>query len=293
MTALSGQRKLFSKLTFISRLTAVCVLFWPPAALFAQPDPAANAGFDTYIRGLESRLAEQHANADAFLAPVNLPDADARLHKGEFLIENLTPSPAPELPGALLFHWRGSAFVSGATAADFERLLRDFDSYPKYFAPQVLQAAVLSQDGDHLVTRLRVRQKHVITVVLDTTYDVTFARLDPLHGYSLSRSTQIAEIEGAGTPNEHSLAADKAHGFLWRLNTYWTREECDGGLYLQIESVSLTRSIPNGLGWMVRPFVESIPRESLEFTLRSAVNALHKQPAAPDSADQPAAKASR
>lgn len=293
MTALPRQRTRLSKLSFIASLTAVCAVFGPSAALYAQPDPAANAGFDTYISALESRLAEQHSTPDAFLAPVNLPDADARLHKGEFLIENLTPNPAPELPGALLFHWRGSAFVPGATAADFERLLRDFDSYPKYFSPQVLQAAILSQDGDHLVTRLRVRQKHVITVVLDTTYDVTFGRLDPLHGYSLSRSTQVSEIEGAGAPNEHALAPDKAHGFLWRLNTYWTREERDGGLYLQIESVSLTRSIPVGLGWMVRPFVESIPRESLEFTLHSAVNALHKQPVAPDSSDQPPAKASR
>jgi hypothetical protein len=38
---------------------------------------------------------------------------------------------------------------------------------------------------------------------------------------------------------------------------------------MQIESVSLTRSIPTGLGWAVGPFVESVPRESLEFTLRS------------------------
>jgi len=45
---------------------------------------------------------------------------------------------------------------------------------------------------------------------------------------------------------------------------------------MQIESVSLTRSIPAGLGWAVAPFVESVPRESLEFTLRSVCNALHK-----------------
>lgn len=261
-----------------------------PALALAQPNPDANAGFDKYIHSLETRLAAQHQNSSAFLAPVNLPDAQARLHQGEFLIENLTPDPALKLPGALLFHWRGTAFVPGAKAADFGRILRDFNAYPRYFAPQVLQAAILSQNGDHLQARMRVRQKHVITVVLDTTYDITFDRLDPQHGYSLSRSTQISEIEGAGTPSEHALPPDKAHGFLWRLNTYWTREERDGGLYLQIESVSLTRSIPAGLGWIVRPFVESIPRESLEFTLHSAVNALHKQPAAAELPGQPAPK---
>lgn len=287
MTASLPRSNLLVALRSIAGIIAIWTLSGGFAAA-AQPEPAANTGFDNYIRTLEAGLAEQHQNPAAFLAPVNLPDADARLQRGEFLIENLTPDPPLQLPGALLFHWRGTAFVRGASEADFERLLRDFNSYPKYFAPQVLQAAILSQDGDHMQARMRVRQKHVITVVLDTTYDVTFGRLDPQHGYSLSRSTRISEIEGAGTPNERAISASQAHGFLWRLNTYWTRAERDGGLYLQVESVSLTRSIPAGFGWIVRPFVESIPRESLEFTLHSAVNAMHKQ--LDSTPDQPAPK---
>lgn len=289
MTSLPRRRRPLPVLYLLTQIAAVIALCGGCASLaVAQPEPAASAAFETYIRGLENRLAQQHRSANTFTAPVNLPDADARLRKGEFLIENLTPNPAPNLPGALLFHWRGTAFVPGATAAEFENILRDFNSYPKYFSPQVLQASILSRNGDHLEARMRVRQKHVITVVLDTTYDVTFGRLDPQHGYSLSRSTKVSEIEDAGTPKERALSPAQAHGFLWRLNTYWTREERDGGLYLQIESVSLTRSIPSGLAWIVRPFVESIPRESLEFTLHAAANALRKQP--PDTPDQPTPK---
>jgi hypothetical protein len=123
---------------------------------------------------------------------------------------------------------------------------------------------------------MRVRQRHVLTVVMDTTYDVAFGRLDALHGYSLSHSTQIAEIDSPGTDHERALSPSEEHGFLWRLNTYWSCEERDGGLYMQIESVSLTRSIPAGLGWAIGPFVSSVPRESLEFTLRSTGNALRK-----------------
>ncbi len=121
---------------------------------------------------------------------------------------------------------------------------------------------------------MRVRQRHVLTVVMDTTYDVTFSSLDPQHGSSISRSTRIAEIASPGTSTEHILPATEEHGFLWRQNTYWSYEQRDGGLYLQIESVSLSRSIPRGLGWAVQPFIQSIPRESLEFTLRSTLNAL-------------------
>jgi hypothetical protein len=72
------------------------------------------------------------------------------------------------------------------------------------------------------------------------------------------------------------LGPGEEHGFLWRMNTYWSYEERDGGLYIQIESVSLSRSIPIGLGWAIGPFIESVPRDSLEFTLRATSDALRK-----------------
>jgi len=180
------------------------------------------------------------------------------------------------MPGAMLHDWRGTAFVAGATAADFERLMKNFAGYPQIYAPQVVKASVLKQQGDRFETLMRVRQKHVITVVLDTTYDVTFTHLDPQHGSSISRSERISEIQSPGARDERVLSPSEEHGFLWRLNTYWSYEERDGGLYMQIESISLTRSIPTGLAWAIRPFVESVPRESLEFTLQATCNALKK-----------------
>jgi hypothetical protein len=155
-------------------------------------------------------------------------------------------------------------------------MLRDFNAYPQRFSPQVLQAKALAQPNGHLLASMRVRQKHVLTVVMDSTYDVAFGQLNAHEGFSSSRSTAIYEIDAPGTSHEHALNPAEEHGFLWRLNTYWTWEERDGGLYIQIESVSLSRSIPAGLGWALRPFVQSVPRESLEFTLRSACNAVRK-----------------
>ena len=58
------------------------------------------------------------------------------------------------------------------------------------------------------------------------------------------------------------------------MNTYWRFEEKDGGTYVECQSISLTRDIPTGLGWLIGPYVTSVPRESLTFTLattRSAV----------------------
>jgi hypothetical protein len=237
---------------------------------------AATATFSSYVSKVESRLKIQHGAANGFLASVGSgTQTDARLRKSE-----LTPANETDLSGAMLHHWRGTAFVRGATADDFERLMKDFSGYPQRFSPQVVKARVLSpHDGripDQFTAMMRVRQHHMITVVMDTTYDVSFGRLDAMHRYSISRSMRISEIGSPGTPHERALNGGEAHGFLWRQNIYWSYEERDGGLWMQIESISLTRDIPTGLGWIVRPYLESVPRESLEFTLRSVYNALRK-----------------
>ena len=258
-----------------SRMTFFCGLILvvaAPGRAVAEPPAAGVAAFNSYIGTVETRLARQHGSRDEFLERVPVD----RLRRGEVIVERTTSVAAANIPGAMLHDWRGTAFVPGATAADFERLMKDFGSYPRYYAPQVMQAKVLAQQGDHMQATMRLRQKHVITVVIDTTYDVTFARLDGQRGYSVSRSTRIAEIDAAGTAKERVLGPSEEHGFLWRLNTYWSYEERDGGLYMQIESVSLTRAIPTGLGWAIGPFVESVPRESLEFTLRATCKALRK-----------------
>jgi hypothetical protein len=264
---------------FFALESAVLLLLATAQPLVAQPTPAAVAAFNAYTRGVESRLNQQHRSAGAFVVlPASDPVSEAtRLRRGELIIERLTPSTGAEVSGSLLHHWRGTAFVPGAKAQDFERLTQDFKAYPQHFAPQVLQAALITRSGDRMQASMRVRQQHVIPVVMDTSYDITYGRLDSQHGYSSSRSMRVAEIDSPGTSSERALNADEEHGFLWRLNTYWSYEEKDGGLYLQIEAVSLTRSIPHGLGWAIRPYAESIPRDSLEFTLRSTCNALRKQ----------------
>lgn len=243
----------------------------------AQPSPKAVQAFNSYVASVETRIVQQHRSQTSILTPVTTHNkSDTGLRQGEMIVEKLTPAAGTDLPGALLHHWRGTAFAADAHTADFERLMKSISAYPQLFSPQVLEASILSRRGDHLQAKMRVRQKHVITVVMDTTYDIIFVRLDARHGYSLARSTRISEIDANGAGSGPALTPSEEHGYLWRMNTYWSYEERDGGLYMQVETVSLSRSIPAGLGWAVRPFVESVPRESLEFTLHSTCNALRK-----------------
>ena len=197
-----------------------------PAALHAGADrrfqrsgggstAVAVAGFNSYVATVEARLAEQHRSQNRFIAPIaSVSDSERRMRKGESIIEQLTPPASADLPGAMLHDWRGSAFVPGATVADFERLMADYNAYSRHFSPQVPQARILAHRDDFFRVLMRVRQKHVITVVMDTTYDITYGRLDAQHGFSISRSTQIQEIASPGTSSERPMSSKEEHGFL-------------------------------------------------------------------------------
>ncbi|HEU5351845.1 MAG TPA: hypothetical protein VFU55_09625 [Terracidiphilus sp.] len=271
------KRRFLAPSRFLSRaalLLASPALAIAVASAAAQPSPAASAAYNAYLRSVELRLARQHRSQANFLANL-VPGSprDRDLHRGAPLLEDLSPG-SSAISGALIHHWRATAFIPGATAAEFDRLLRDFPAYPRIFAPQVQRVWVLNGSTNGARITMRMLQHHGITVVLDGTFRVTFGRLDALHAFSNSASTAISEVASAGSARGHRLAPAADHGFLWRMNTFWSAEQRNGGLYLQIESVSLTRSIPFGLAWAVRPFTQSIPRDSLAFTLNAARRAL-------------------
>jgi hypothetical protein len=64
---------------------------------------------------------------------------------------------------------------------------------------------------------------------------------------------------------------------LWQLNSYWTFQQLDGGTYVECEAISLTRDIPRGLGWLIRPIIRDLPRESLIATLEGTRAAVTSQ----------------
>jgi hypothetical protein len=109
----------------------------------------------------------------------------------------------------------------------------------------------------------------VITVVVNSEHDAQFMREGADRASSRIHSTRIAEVENAGTPDEREKPVGRDGGYLWRLNSYWRFLERDNGVYIECESITLTRGIPFGLAWAVSPFVTSIPKETLAFTLEN------------------------
>jgi hypothetical protein len=110
--------------------------------------------------------------------------------------------------------------------------------------------------------------------VLNTEHEVHYFRDSPTRAHSRSSAVRIAQLENAGKSDEREKAPGDDDGFLWRMETWWRTVESDGGVYVQSEVVSLTRNIPAGLGWLIGPFVTSIPNETLAFTMEATRKAV-------------------
>jgi hypothetical protein len=254
--------------------TPVIILLIAIPAAAEQLKAATVAAFDQYVFQTERRMANE-VNYGGFLWIDTVPAAQrgaycARLRKGEVLtkqLQTLADGRAIHVPDGLIHHWIGLVFIPGASLANTIALLQDYDHQHEFYAPEVERSRLLRRNGNDFHVYLRLRRKKIVTVVLDTEYDVHYALLGNDRANASSYSTRIAEVEDADEANEAEKPVGDDSGFLWRLNSYWRLWQRDGGTYVQLEAISLTRDIPPGLGWLIRPFVTSVPQESLQFTL--------------------------
>jgi hypothetical protein len=257
-------------------LSSATILITGPITGLFSLEHATIRAFDLYVATAETRNAKTLRQANFLwiddLQPTAREQAYARLRDGETEVRRVTSGEAGanvSVPGGLIHDWQGIIFIRGARIDDVLRVLQDYDHHSSIYAPDVEKSKLESRDGDHFKAFLRFRRHKVITVVLDTEHDITYFRDSETRSHSRSSATRIAEVENPGTPKEKEKTPGDDNGFMWRMETWWRLEERDGGVYVQNEVVSLSRDIPVGLGWMIEPFVTSIPRESLAFTMEA------------------------
>jgi len=256
-------------------LLLLCVLAWCQAASAAELKQKTTTAFDRYVAATEARFANELRPGGTFLYVDGLSaDAKAKayeqLKQGEVLVEKLetkAPGVSSDVPDGMVHHWVGLIFIPGATLASTLPIVKDYDRRAELYKPDVSASRTISHNGDDFKMFLRLHQKKFTTVDFNTTYNVHWGQVDPTKVFSNSISARIAEVKDPAKPDGEELPVGSGHGYLWRLNTYWRFEEKDGGVYLQCEALSLTRDMPTGLGWLLKPLVTSIPKQSLNRAL--------------------------
>jgi hypothetical protein len=252
-----------------------------PAAKLA---PETIEAFDAYVASAEAQMARRVNGELKFLRVDEDPALRQQVRRGKVVIDQAGYESMTEIPGGLVHDWVGGAFVAGATLDDALALSQDFDSHEGYYQPEVVRSRLIKREGDRFQIFYRLLKKKVITVVLDTEHEVNYYRIGERRAHSKSYTTRISEVKNAGKPNESALPDGVGGGYLWRLNSYWAFEERDGGVYIELRAISLTRGIPAGTGWLVKPIVRDMPRISINGTLTNTREALLERRAAGTSA---------
>src|SRR5271165_1556156 len=249
-----------------------------PLGFAADLLPETKRAFDRYVQLTEAGL-DRNLNGGHFLYSDLSSGEKAKLRKGEVTImprQALDNGKEIDVPGGLVQDWLGILFIPNAAVDQVRAVLEDYPAYKNLYKPEVIDSKLLNRNGNEFDIFLRLYKKQFLTVVLNANYHVKFGLLDPTHLYVNSRSTRIAEVDNP----ERSMTVEQRvghdDGFLWGLNSYWRIEQADGGVYAQLEAISLSRDLPFGLFWL-KGFLQKFPKDSMEATLRGTKRAVKNQ----------------
>jgi hypothetical protein len=235
--------------------------------------------FERYVAATEARMAGERAGDSPFLwidrqSESDRADAADRLLAGGVVIERLETrddaGKSIKIPKGMVHHWVGTVRIPDVTLETTLALVQDYERYADVYTPNVRRSALLDRDGDRFRPSLQLYLEKVVSVVLNTEYDVEFQRLDAQRAWVPSYATRIVELADPDTPEEREKSIGNDRGFLWRLNTYCSFEQRESDTYMQCESVSLSRGIPFMLGALIKRFMTGMPRETLTFALEAA-----------------------
>ena len=283
-TGLDLGRIILSRFRIGSKRLCICLCLCAsatvgsPAQLQAQGLRSETIqAWNEYVLLTEKRIEEELHSDDGFLAQEFQAPTEARSDReavlsGQFLIRKMnTAAPAGKnikVPGGMIHHWRGIVFIPGVTLDGVLAVVQNPDA-EDHEQEDVLESRVLKRDGESLRIFLKLVRSKIITVTYNTEHLVLYRRHAAGQASSRTIATKIAELASAGTPNEREKLPGRDRGFLWRLNSYWRYQEVEGGVLVECESLTLSRSIPALISLFLRPLVEGVAKESMNRTLAS------------------------
>jgi hypothetical protein len=232
--------------------------------------------YQAYVRKAEAGI-QREIQSPAFLWAAQSPALWERVRAGEAVVESWNAEGDSGIGDALIHDWIGAYFISGVKLTQAAAFLQNYAVHKNFYRPEVVDSRLLSHNGNGYRLYYRLVKKKILTVVLNTEHTASYFPISDTRMATSSYTTRIAEVKDAGKPTERELPPGKDHGFLWRLNTYWRLEEKDGGVYIECRTISLTRSVPYGLGWLINPIIRSLPRESLAHMLTATAEGVRSR----------------
>ena len=235
------------------------------------------AAYDRFLETVAQAFSKQ-VGTDAFLAQAS-PQALDRLRHGEILFEPGSGDGIIEVPNGLIHHWRATAFVPDVTLEEVLRVARDYTKYASMYDWIVAADLVASEGSNRFRTFFRARRRAgTVTGVVDVWMVTEYRHLRAGRATSVARADCVRQVEHAGERAEHRLRPGTGNGYLWRADAMSKYLERDGGVYMELDTIGLSRGFPPLLGWIIEPVARRLGRGSAGEALNQLRVALKSPP---------------
>jgi hypothetical protein len=241
----------------------------------AELQRATSDAWQEYVRGANARMQARLEGIKPFLWVDEAQDRALRVQRGEVVVAPLVRRGTQTVPNGLIHDWIGAAFIPNASVDSLLNVVHDYDRYKEIFRPVVTDSRSLNSGTSDQEFSM-VWQRHVLFVnaAMRGRYRAHDVIVNPHRGYSIVDATSLQQIENYGQASERLLPPDSGGGFLWKVYSISRYEERDGGVYLEIEAIALSRDVPSSLRWLVNPVVNHLSVNSLSTTLQQTREAV-------------------
>jgi hypothetical protein len=170
----------------------------------------------------------------------------------------------------------GGAFFPNAGLNDVLDVTQNYDRFQEFYRPTVTASRTLARtdSGDTFSMQL-MNKVFFLKTALDADYHATNVRLNDRRFYIVSETTRVQEIEDYGQAGERRMPEGEGGGYIWRLFSIVRAEQSDGGVYVEMEVVALSREIPSAVRLVVDPIVRRVARNSLLTSIKQTQDAVN------------------
>jgi hypothetical protein len=262
-----------------SLLLALITISPSSSAAGAELQRVTLDAWDDYVRHHEELLRARVNGGKPFLWIDEVSDRAARVRQGAIVVEPAVENGTKVVTDGLIHHWIGSVFIPNATVGNLAAVIRDYGRYPEIYKPAVMEAHVLpSTDGAPNYSMVWQRRVLFVTAAVQLSYRSNDFAVDERRGYTVAGATRIQQIENYRRRGQRLLPPDTGSGYIWRIQSIVRYDERDGGVYLEMEALALTRDIPSSVRWLVNPVIRRLSTESLTATLQQTRKAVQAAP---------------
>jgi hypothetical protein len=256
-------------------LIPVMALLCPSVARAAHLEPVTSQAWDEYVKSATTRMERRLSPGESYLWVDEDPDRLARVRAGEIVVAPMGEHIPMKVSHGLIHHWVGTVFIPNASINDVLQVVRDYPKYKDLYQPSVIDSKVIEagQEKDRF-SMLLMNKSLILKSAFDADYESCYIHVDDRSVYSISRTTRLQQIEEYGSPAQHVLDEGQGSGIIWRLEGITRYMQRDGGVYIELEAIGLSRDIPGALRWFVEPTVRRVSRSSLATSLEQTQKAV-------------------